>query len=314
MGSSRASTAAAVERRIGPVQVLAHHKHYNPDHDPRWPDPYDTPHATCATAHGDEIVVSVQQKFLWVNGNTGVRVRETAPPFVTDECAMTFAHRGAEEVLVFAGLQAIDHSPHSNLTLVVTREDGTLLSAKSWRSDAHAVTTDMQLVGNRIYFARWDTWRHTEPVHSFDLQSLTEGRTYDVPNYFGLFRDGQELHAIDEQRAAWRLTADAPATRDARPGASLLMQGCPHMQDVLPVAVRDGLSIAIDYGRPGADCDAQEGLNLRDRDGTLLARRPIRDGSWRFASFIIPWNDGIRVVAQRSDRSGFQIWKVPIAF
>src|SRR5437660_12918241 len=127
---------------------------------------------------------------------------------------MTFAHRGTEQVLVFVGTQAIDQSPHSNLTLVVTREDGKLLSTKSWRSDAHAVTTDMQLVGNRIYFARWDTWGHTEPVHSFDLQSLTEGRSYEVPNYFGLFGDGRQVHAIDEHRAAWRLTPDAPPKPD----------------------------------------------------------------------------------------------------
>jgi hypothetical protein len=122
------------------------------------------------------------------------------------------------------------------------------------------------------------------------------------------------VYAIDEHGGAWRMTPDAPPKPGVRPGTSVFMQGCPDGHEPLPVVVRAGLSIAIDYGRPGAECFAQEGLNLRDNGGRLVARRPIREGSWRFDSIIVPWNDGIRVVAQRSTLSGFQIWKVPIAF
>jgi hypothetical protein len=314
IGSSRFSTAETVTPRIGPAQVLAHHKHYDPHYDPRWPDPYDSPRAICAAVDGDQIVVSVQQKFLWLNGNNGARVRETPMPFISDECAMAFAQHGAGRVLVFAGRQSVADPPFSNLTFVVTTEDGKLLSRKSWSSDAHTSSVDMQSAGRWFYFNHYDGWGHTGPVRSFDLDTLSEGRSFDVAGYFGLFGDGRAVHAIDEHQAAWLLTPDSPPKPDARPGTSVVMQGCPDGPDPLPVVLRDDLSIAMDYGRPGADCDAQEGFNLRDASGRLVTRRPIRNGSWRFGSFILPWNDGIRVVAQRSDLPGFQIWKVPIAF
>src|SRR5262249_34784035 len=132
--------------------------------------------------------------------------------------------------------------------------------------------------------------------------------------FAGFYPDERGVLAIDDRRAAWRLWAGSPPTFALRPGGSALMEGCPDVRAPLPVALRGCFSAAIDYARQGAGCSEREGINMRDEGGRVIARRLLPAGSWRFASIVLPWDDGLRVVAQRSDMVGFQIWRVPIEF
>lgn len=321
------SAAEPARAAIGPIEVLAYHRHYDRQHDAKWPDPFDTPAAACAARDADAIVVSVQTKLLWIDGNTGARLREGAPPFVTEECALATAQTGRGSVIVYAGSEpvalgplgqppparaAVAHSPESNLTLSVLTRHSQPLWVSRVRSTAPGSAIDLAVAGRTAYVSRGDARSH-EPVRGFDIESFTEGRSYEVAGCTGLFDDGRSVFAIDDHWAAWRLEPGAPPAATARPGTSLLMDGCSDMRGPLPVALGDGLSAAIDYDRAGAGCDEKEGINLRDDSGRVVARRPLPEGSWRFSSVVIPWDDGLRVIAQRTDRAGFQVWRVTIA-
>jgi hypothetical protein len=296
------------------VEVLAHHEHYDRHHDPKWPDPFDSPSAPCAARDGDRIVVSVQTKLLWIDARRGNLLRESAPPIVTNECAMALAARGSESVLLFAGTERTSLPPTSKLVLYALSEDGQTLSATRAPSEGQASFIDLAVGGHTVFVHRADDWGHGGPVHAFDLGSLVEKNAYAIGGCIGFYADERGVLAVGDRRAAWRLSAGSPPAPTLRPGASAQMEGCPDVRAPLPVALRGGFSAAIDYARQGAGCGEREGVNVRDEGGRVVARRPLPAGSWRFASIVLPWDDGLRVVAQRSDMVGFQIWRVPVDF
>jgi hypothetical protein len=171
----------------------------------------------------------------------------------------------------------------------------------------------MELLGSWAFFNLFDS-DVANPVRSFNFETLSEGPSYEIPHYRDLFRDRSSLFAVTTDHKAFLLSPDAALRPVPVPFLAALTEGCPELHGPLPVAVSSDFSIAIDYGRPGATCEAQEGLNLRDRSGRLVARRPLHQGPWRYTSMVLPWDDGARVIAQKGTKIGFEVWKVPISF
>jgi hypothetical protein len=291
--------SSAAEPSIGPIEVLAHHRHYDRHHDARWPDPFDTPDAACAARDGDRIVVSVQTKLLWLDGDTGRLLRETPPPFATRACAMTFATHGTESVLVYAGVERTKNPADVSVAVEVVSRSGKLVSLTRHRSAMQTSAVDLAVGGKTLYLRGADDSGRGSRILTLDLGSLVAG-SFEAPACTGLYADGRSVFMLDD-RAAPR-------------GPSTTMQGCPDLRAPPPTSLRPDLSAAIDYARPGAGCDEPEGINLRDGSARVVARRPVPAGAWRFASLLLPWDDGLRVVAQKSDMVGFQIWKVPVEF
>ena len=90
---------------------------------------------------------------------------------------------------------------------------------------------------------------------------------------------------------------------------------CSDEREPMPVSLRGEYSVTIDHGKPGAPCEAPEGINVRNASGQLVARRGLgREHLSRYMSMVIPWDDGLRVIAQDGRTVGFQVWKVPISF
>jgi hypothetical protein len=190
---------------------------------------------------------------------------------------------------------------------------GNVLAAHRTKWPAYDAPIAIELVGSWAVFNLFDSY-FANPVRSFDIETLSEGPSYEIPRYMDLFRDRSSLFAITTDHKAFLLSSATSPRPAAVPPLTTLTEGCPELHGPLPVAFGADFSVAIDYGRPQATCQAQEGINLRDRGGRLVARRPLREGPWRYLSIVVPWDDGVRVVAQKGTKIGFELWKVPISF
>lgn len=312
-----ASAADPGHPTVGAVQVLAHLRNYDLHGSHPEFDPYANPEVGCAARDGDQIVVSADRIFMWIDGNTGAIVRKM--PMLRlpgGDCKLAVFKRGDQTLLAYALADTGQPQPIARLGLVIMTRDGTFLVHSQWRQgrDWASYFIDMEIHDRTIFL---NGTRNTAPgpVRSFDLDSLTEGRSYDIPGYAGLYHDVGGVVALDQAGHAFRLPRDGSPVPISRPGGSLTWAHCDGVREPMPVPLRGDLSVTIDLGKPGALCEAPEGINVRDAGGQLVARRGVgREHVSRYMSTVIPWDDGLRVIAQDGKMIGFQVWKVPISF
>jgi len=311
-----ASAAEPGHPTVGAVQVLAHLKNYDLHGSHPEFDPYANPEVECAARDGDQIVVSANRILMWIDATTGAIVRKLPMlPLPGGDCKLAVFKRGGQTLLAYALADTGQSQPITRLGLVIMTRDGTFLVHSQWRQrrDWESYFIDMEIHDRTIYFN--GSRDKPGPVRSFDLDSLTEGRSYDIPDYAGLYHDVTGVVALDQAGHAFRLPRDGSPIPVSRPGGSLTWAHCSDMREPMPVPVRGNFSVTIDHGKPGAPCESPEGINVRDANGQLVARRGVgREHVSRYMSMVIPWDDGLRIIAQDGRSIGFQVWKVPISF
>lgn len=264
---------------------------------------------TCGIRDGDAILTVARERLYWIDGATGAIRRSVKLP--GDRWRHSCAIASVDVATTHGFVIASDAGGFGELDVMVVSPTGAVKAHRTVPGHAGDVV-DLVTVGETVFVGPKSRLDPVSELHALSTRTLDVEHTYRLPRIAALVRRGADAVAILRSGEAFALRDTAVATKLDFPRLSDAKCAPTLPSQKTPVRLAGGLYAALECtGRTDGGV-----LRVRRDDGSIVAERAIgAELLWYFAqeSTVVPWEDGVRILATSADSDSLHVLCVPIS-
>lgn len=263
---------------------------------------------SCGMRDGDALVTATHGRISWLDGRSGAIRRSVPLKGAWPPCAMATVGDAKSRKY------AIAHRGVGNTTLVVTSKTG-VVEVRASLPEASQDIVGMSAIDEHLFVAFQSPRTPLGTIHVLSARDLAVERSQRLGPIVALERRGDEAIAVLASGGAVVLHDVPEATTFEFPRISYERCG-EGARRKPPVPLGNGTYVSFECKR-----DLRSGmLRVRQANGAIVAEREVRSiahegHAWFFTeeSTVVPWDDGVRILANAEDSVTLSVLKVPIS-